>query len=85
MNNFQQFIELKNVYNYLIQVLNYGCPLTIEENEFYNLYCDSIPIIKKQHLVYFNAEFNPFTTKFIEFNNGHLIQLKKIISLVCYQ
>jgi hypothetical protein len=85
MDYFYNFLELKSVYNYLVKILNHKCLLTCYEQEFYNLYKKSIPIINKQHLFYFDVKFNPFTFEIVSFNNAHLVQLKKIVSLTCYQ
>ncbi len=85
MDNFYEFLELKSVYNYLVKILNNNYLLTYYEQEFYNLYKKSIPTINKQHIYYFDVEFNPFTFEIVCFQNAHLIQLKKIVSLTCYQ
>lgn len=85
MEYFYKFLDLKPVYNYLIKLLKNGYILTYAEQKFYNLYYKSIPTINKQHLLYFDVEFYPITFEIKTFEDIHLRQLKKIISLTCYQ
>ena len=85
MEHFNSFIELKFVYNGLIELLQNGISLTINEQEFFDIYYTNIPIINKQFLNFYGVDFSPFAIISYNFNSIYTIKLKKIVSLICRQ